>query len=688
MAAHVDRIAADGFRCLDGFSVELGKLTALIGANGAGKSSVLRALQFVFGELDLDPADCTDGETAREVHVEIRIVEIPDVWLERLRPWLDSEDRLTVARYRVQTEDGQVRHFWTATRKQCPGFAQVRDALRTGVPAEELKTLWAAADAMVDSKLGKWTSKAAAPTRLDKFEDDHPELRTKHEPDSSLRFGPGGTHDLSTLIELLVLPAMRDAAFDADDGKGSTLGRLVELTVRAGMGLDERLAELTEKTAAEYDKIVQEASGDRLTELARDVTEQLGSFAPGAQVQLEWAQPRRAPLSAPPVRAQIVESGHAADVGRQGHGVQRAYVFSLLRTLLDARRAQSADRPGLLLAIEEPEAYQHPLRARYVSRVLSRLASDISAATQVLYTTHSPYLVSVDALATIRILRMTPVATTEEESPQDAPGGPTEVTGTGRSRPAEVEDGALPLNFDAAPSDLGVPDPARTRVDVSRTKPTTPSLAEIAQRLDEARDGAGKPWTSERVAAQLPGLMGIALSEGFFADAVALVEGAEDVGILQGAADALDLELAENGVALIAVDGKSQLPLAMETFRAAGLPVYAVFDTDEDKSDQGALQQNAYIATLAGGPPDRRPGTRVEHAFASVSPTLRAVLDSEIGVDVVKGVFDETAASMGLSARQEKNGHLARVAVRTLLENGHHSPTLTRLVRVLHALGD
>lgn len=82
------------------------------------------------------------------------------------------------------------------------------------------------------------------------------------------------------------------------------------------------------------------------------------------------------------------------------------------------------------------------------------------------------------------------------------------------------------------------------------------------------------------------------MSEGFFANAVALVEEFADVGILHGVADACGIDLAEHGVALIAVDGKAQLPLAMEAFRAAGVPLYVVFDTDEDGSDAGALHCN------------------------------------------------------------------------------------------------
>lgn len=287
------------------------------------------------------------------------------------------------------------------------------------------------------------------------------------------------------------------------------------------MDLDGRLAALSKETSQAYDRLIDEDAGSVLDDLSTRITGQISAFAPGTRVTLSW-EPRVPTLSPPQVRARIVESGHEADIGRQGHGVQRAYVFSLLRALLDARRTEGPERPGLLLIVEEPEVYQHPLRARYVARVLADLAKDTAQSTQVVYTTHSPYFVSVDNVPAVRLLRL--AATGVDEEPP-------------------------------------------------RTRAAAASLDAIAARLEQSSDGTGQAWTAARVAAQLPGLLGTSVSEGLFADAVVLVEGEEDTGLIEGAAEAAATDLAALGIAVISVGGKDPLPLASEVFRALGVPV-------------------------------------------------------------------------------------------------------------------
>src|SRR5262249_42726981 len=62
--------------------------------------------------------------------------------------------------------------------------------------------------------------------------------------------------------------------------------------------------------------------------------------------------------------------------------------------------------PDLILAIEEPELYQHPQRCRYLLGLLGELASTpgrgLGARNQILYTTHSSYFVSLDKFGSVR----------------------------------------------------------------------------------------------------------------------------------------------------------------------------------------------------------------------------------------------------------------------------------------------
>jgi len=64
--------------------------------------------------------------------------------------------------------------------------------------------------------------------------------------------------------------------------------------------------------------------------------------------------------------------------------------------------------PNFVLAIEEPELYQHPSRQRHFSAILFKLASGaipgVSGKTQILYATHSPLFVGIDRIDQIRVL--------------------------------------------------------------------------------------------------------------------------------------------------------------------------------------------------------------------------------------------------------------------------------------------
>jgi putative ATP-dependent endonuclease of the OLD family len=640
VAARLSSLTVRGLRCLHGLELTFEPMTALIGPNGAGKSSTVGALQFLFGQTDLDDDDFTTGLDEAEITVTAVIVGISREWSETLSPWLEPDGTLTVSRSRVRAEDGGVICKWTAARWQVESFGPIRAAVADGTNVAALKELYKAVRENIGSELPAWASKAQMLAALDNYESAHPDVQRVPVPDHALRFdGTGGAYDLTGMVELLVLPAMRDATEDSGEGRGSTLTRLVDITIRSEMDLDDGLRELSTRTTREYDRLIAAAGGRQLDELSSKINEQIRAFAPSATVSLGW-QPRPVVLAPPHVRAQIMESGHTGDIGKQGHGVQRAYVFSLLRALLDARRSAVGSPPGLLLVVEEPEVYQHPVRARYVARVLADLAHDTAQSTQVIYTTHSPYFVSVDNIPAVRLLRLAATS--------NVPG--------------------LAVCTRAAAADL----------------------AEIALRLDRAREGRGQPWSPERVAAQLPGLMGSTVSEGLFADGVVLVEGEEDIGLIDGAAAASGIDLAALGIALVSVGGKDPLLLAAEVFRALGIPTYIVFDTDEKPqgkvTDAGTLRLNAMLTQLAGSACLERPGTQVNARWATGCPTLRDVLDREVGASEVREAYVTTARRMGLPESTCKNGHLVRSAVTSLYAACQRSATLDAVVAAVRAL--
>jgi putative ATP-dependent endonuclease of the OLD family len=91
----------------------------------------------------------------------------------------------------------------------------------------------------------------------------------------------------------------------------------------------------------------------------------------------------------------------AEDVGA---GLQSAIVIAIFRTY------QELQREGAIFAIEEPEVFLHPHRARFFVATLRNLVE--SGLNQVFLSTHSPVFVPVDRYQDIAIVRKTLVAGT------------------------------------------------------------------------------------------------------------------------------------------------------------------------------------------------------------------------------------------------------------------------------------
>ncbi|WP_414172077.1 TOPRIM nucleotidyl transferase/hydrolase domain-containing protein [Clavibacter tessellarius] len=75
-------------------------------------------------------------------------------------------------------------------------------------------------------------------------------------------------------------------------------------------------------------------------------------------------------------------------------------------------------------------------------------------------------------------------------------------------------------------------------------------------------------------------------SEGFFADAVVLVEGQTDRVILEAIAEKFEKDLDRRGITVLSVSGKSGLSVCLAILRALGIPTYVVADGDYSTSDR------------------------------------------------------------------------------------------------------
>ena len=104
-------------------------------------------------------------------------------------------------------------------------------------------------------------------------------------------------------------------------------------------------------------------------------------------------------------------------------------------------------------------------------------------------------------------------------------------------------------------------------------------LGIVAQKLER---GWSKPVGTFNAQTLMPRLhiLGAELAEGFFANGVILVEGRSDKAALTATARMLGVNFEAAGIAILSVEGKSNLDRPFVIFRELGIPTFLLWDCD------------------------------------------------------------------------------------------------------------
>jgi putative ATP-dependent endonuclease of the OLD family len=341
----------------------------------------------------------------------------------------------------------------------------------------------------------------------------------------------------------------------------------------------------------------------------------------------------------------VTEDKFAGEVSRKGHGLQRAIIFAALFHLARVRGTPKGDegegrQPDLILAIEEPELYQHPPRCRQISKVLRELANvDAPAAqTQVLLTTHSPYFLELEHFDDI-------VLTRKEHQPSGAA-----VSTTSRHSFDEVRaEWARCCDID-----VGVV-----------------TLRTLLARFT-------KPFLATA-------------SEGFFADYLVLVEGIGDASLLWAVAERREADWNKLGVAVVPVNGKANLGAPWLVFKSFGIPTYVVFDGDRQnegkKEAAQTIKDNKFFQRVLGvKDPMPFPGDSAGDSAANFEYEIEDHCRVEIGEDVFSEVIDDISAELGIRPKDVFNYSVGAVRfVELIYERGKTLSMIEKIVERITA---
>jgi putative ATP-dependent endonuclease of OLD family len=260
-----------------------------------------------------------------------------------------------------------------------------------------------------------------------------------------------------------------------------------------------------------------------------------------------------------------------------GHGLQRSYLLALLQELASS---DAPAAPTLLLACEEPELYQHPPQARYLADVFVQLAHGNN---QVLVTTHSPLFVSGDGFENVRLVR--------------TPSG-------------NAGSSVACLTFETL----------CTRIRMALGEDPTRKLEGLIAKIHQAL----RPHVAEMFFTRIP----------------IIVEGLEDASYIT---THLHLsgqwtEFRRLGCHIIPVNGKDKLIQPLAIAKELGIPVFVVFDADDDTTNPVHRpkheRDNKALLALLSVMSAPFPATHVCGADHAIWKTnLTEVVDVDFGTD-------------------------------------------------------
>lgn len=338
--------------------IELDDIVVLVGANNAGKSSILKAYELVMSEgskqCELSIEDFPNHKIIEDKYPEIELHTIVydkspgDQWI-----------------FETEEKEKLVKEKWT--------WNSIGKPIRYGYDVR--KNDWANAD---DKNKVPWgaanvaNSRRPKPHIVEAFAS--PEEQTKQV--------------ISILVSIL---NDRVTTMKEDDNEKSTFRTLVD-------------------TIRDLQKNIVEESQEQINKIQEELSKYMGKVFPNYEVEFD-AKPEEnieSTINFFKANPQLLigpRNGFKSPIERQGSGARRTLLWTALRIVAENKKSKAdINRPNVLL-LDEPEICLHPNAIRESCELLYSLPKNDNW--QVMVTTHSPQFIDIsrDNTTIIRVER-------------------------------------------------------------------------------------------------------------------------------------------------------------------------------------------------------------------------------------------------------------------------------------------
>lgn len=627
----IESVRIQNFRTFKDETIFFDDYSCFVGPNGSGKSTVMNALNVFFrqykdSKTDLSKLSIDDfhhKNVKEPILITVEFKDLSDQAKEDLSDYVRQERLIVTAKAEFDegTERAEVKQF--GNRLGMTEFKVWFEAEKAKKSALELKQIFVELQSKWP-EITKATAKADMANSLNEFESSHPEQCSLIPSEDQFYGVSKGANRLASHIQWVFVSASKDFSEEAEESKNSAFGQLLSRAIRAKVNFAGKVSGLRDNLRKSYQTMLEEEQAV-LSTISESLESKLKLWSnPSATAKVLWKNDaeKSIKIEEPLAHIQIGEKGFESELARFGHGMQRSYLLTLLQELADI---DDGNAPTLVMAIEEPELYQHPPQARYLSEVLQDLANENS---QIIVCSHSPYFIPGDDFHNVRLVR-----------------------------------------------ELGSP---------SCSYVTSLTYAELAKELTDAGEKAVK---ETGMIAKLYPTLRPEISEMFFSRKLILVEGMEDVAYLTSYIQLMGKlsDFRRSGYQIIPVGGKNELIKPLAIAKLLKIEVFVVCDADTDKTKDDEVHKhkkdNAAILYLLGHDISKNwPEVDIRKSNLWMWKTnITSTVGSEFGENW-KTHEDQTALYYGNAGGLKKNPLAVSRALESAWNAGLKSTTLQKLV--------
>lgn len=403
----IQRLKISNWRSIKELDLQVSDLMVVIGQNNHGKSNLLSAILFFFGEIKHQDLDFYFH--ASELYVEVTFDGLDDSDRKTFQKYLTSSSTIVVRKTAQRGGSFDYRGYI-----ESPTLEWLQEANASAYTQRETTETLPFHPFLPDS--GRLSKQHIINAQNSYIEQNRENLTFTFEPERTNFLGLKNVAK-GIFGDVYFIPAVKEATDDFAAKETSAFGKLYS-TVITEMAADnsewkdirQRLENLfSALNKLDHQGERNENRPEELVGFEQAITGELASW--GAKIDIE--------VSAPDIESVFkantqvwVNDGVRTDISRKGHGLQRALTVALIQVVarrdrdraegtgeVDTRARTSSNSRYYIF--EEPELYLHPQAQRSLFDSFVKLSEGDS---QVFLCTHSSSLINVERYRTIYIV--------------------------------------------------------------------------------------------------------------------------------------------------------------------------------------------------------------------------------------------------------------------------------------------